>query len=104
MNKIKSLTINFAVSLVSIAATLTLVSFTTSDKDSVEHLKEFNEFKQELIYHQQKLIDYQNVMINTLRNVLWNDYDYDLPQLDGQEQDDIDFEKEVIDSLYKSQQ
>ncbi len=104
MNKIKSLVINFAVSFVSIAATLTLVSFTTSDKDSVEHLKESNEFKQELIYHQQKLIDYQNVMINTLKNVLWNDYDYDLPQLDGQEQDDIDFEKEVIDSFYKSQQ
>ena len=43
-------------------------------------------------------------MISSLGDVLWNQYNYDLPQFDGQEQDNIDFEKEVIDSLYKSQQ
>lgn len=96
MNKIKSLAINFAVSLVSIAATLTLVSFTTSNKDI--------KTKCELIQHQQKLIKYQDIMISSLGDVLWNQYNYDLPQFDGQEQDNIDFEKEVIDSLYKSQQ
>ena len=104
MNKIKSLVINFAVSFVSIAATLTLVSFTTSDKDNLEHLKESNKFKRELIQHQQKLIKYQDIMISSLGDVLWNEYNYDLPQFDGQEQDNIDIEKEIIDSLYKSQQ
>lgn len=104
MNKIKSLVINFVVSFVSIAATLILVSFTTSDKNDLEHFKESNKFKHELIQHQQKLIKYQDFMINSLADVLWNDYNYDLPQFDGQEQDNIDFEKEIIDSLYKLQQ
>lgn len=104
MNRIKSLAINFVVAFTSIAATLTLVSFTTSDKDYVEHLKESNKFKYELIQHQQKLIKYQDVMISSLGNVLWNEYSYDLPQFDGEEQDNIDIEKQIIDSLYKSQQ
>ena len=104
MNRIKSLAINFVVAFISITATLTLVSFTTSDKDYVEHLKESNKFKYELIQHQQKLIKYQDVMISSLGNVLWNEYSYDLPQFDGEEQDNIDIEKQIIDSLYKSQQ
>lgn len=104
MNKIKSLAINVIVSIVSIAATLTLVSFTTSNKNGVEHLKESNKFKYELIQHQQKLIEYQDVMINELADVLWNNYNYDCPQFDGEEQDNINNEKEIIDSLYKSQQ
>lgn len=104
MNRINSLTINFVVAFISIATTLTLVSFTTSDKDYVEHLKESNKFKYELIQHQQKLIKYQNVMISSLGDVLWNEYGYDLPQFDGEEQDNIDIEKQIIDSLYKSQQ
>ena len=104
MNKIKSLAINIVVSIVSITATLTLVSFTKSDKDVVEHLKESNKFKYELIQHQQKLIEYQDVMISSLGDVLWNEYGYDLPQFDGEEQDNIDIEKQIIDSLYKSQQ
>ena len=104
MNRINSLTINFVVAFISIATTLTLVSFTTSDKDYVEHLKESNKFKYELIQHQQKLIKYQDVMISSLGDVLWNEYGYDLPQFDGEEQDNIDIEKQIIDSLYKSQQ
>ena len=71
---------------------------------NVEHLKESNKFKYELIQHQQKLIKYQDVMISSLGDVLWNEYGYDLPQFDGEEQDNIDIEKEIIDSLYKSQQ
>lgn len=43
-------------------------------------------------------------MISSLGDVLWNEYGYDLPQFDGEEQDNIDIEKEIIDSLYKSQQ
>lgn len=104
MNKSNSLAINFVVSAISIVVTLILVSFTTSDKDDVEHLKESNKFKYELIQHQQKLIKYQDVMISSLGDVLWNEYGYDLPQFDGEEQDNIDIEKEIIDSLYKSQQ
>ncbi len=104
MNKIKSLAINVVVSIVSIAATLTLVSFITSNKDDVEHLKELNKFKYELIQHQQKLIKYQDILISSLSDVLWNEYGYDLPQFDGEEQDNIDTEKQIIDSLYKSQQ
>ena len=45
MNKNNSLAINFVVSVISIIVTLILVSFTTSDKDGVEHLKESNKFK-----------------------------------------------------------
>lgn len=104
MNKSNSLAINFVVSAISIVVTLILMSFTTSDKDDVEHLKESNKFKYELIQHQQKLIKYQDVMISSLGDVLWNEYGYDLPQFDGEEQDNIDIEKEIIDSLYKSQQ
>lgn len=103
MNKRNSLAINFVISAISIVVTLLLVSFTSSDKDSLEHLKESNKFKYELIQHQQKLIKYQDVMISTLGDVLWNEYGYDLPQFDGEEQDNIDIEKEIIDSLYKSQ-
>ena len=40
MNKNNFLGINFIVSAISIIATLILGSFTTSDKDDVEHLKE----------------------------------------------------------------
>lgn len=58
MNKRNSLAINFVVSAISIVVTLILVSFTSSDKDSLEHLKESNKFKYELIQHQQKLIKY----------------------------------------------
>lgn len=104
MNKRNSLAINFVVSAISIIVTLILVSFTSSDKDNLEHLKESNKFKYELIQHQQKLIKYQDAMISTLGDVLWNEYGYDLPQFDGEEQDNIDIEKEIIDSLYKSQQ
>lgn len=104
MNKRNFLAINFVVSVISIVVTLILVSFTSSDKDSLEHLKESNKFKYELIQHQQKLIKYQDVMISTLGDVLWNEYGYDLPQFDGEEQDNIDIEKQIIDSLYKSQQ
>ena len=81
-----------------------IINITTSDKDDVEHLKESNKFKYELIQHQQKLIKYQDVMISSLGDVLCNEYGYDLPQFDGEEQDNIDIEKEIIDSLYKSQQ
>lgn len=104
MKKSNSLAINFVVSAISIVITLILVSFTTSNKNDVEHLKESNKFKYELIQHQQKLIEYQDVMINELADVLWDDYNYDCPQFDGKEQDNINNEKEIIDSLYKSQQ
>lgn len=104
MKKSNSLAINFVVSAISIIATLILVSFTTSNKNGVEHLKESNKFKYELIQHQQKLIEYQDVMIDELADVLWDDYNYDCPQFDGEEQDNINNEKEIIDSLYKLQQ
>ena len=68
------------------------------------HLKEANEFKRELIHHQQLLIDYQSVMINSLADTLWNEYNDDCPQFDGEEQDHINEQREIIDSLYKSQQ
>lgn len=104
MNKIKSLTINVIVSIISITATLTLVSFTVFNKNKLEHLKESNNFKYELIQHQQKLIDYQDVMIKSLSDVLWNEYNDDCAQFDGEEQDNIIIEKNIIDSLYNSQQ
>lgn len=104
MTKIKSLAINFAVSVVSVAATLTLVSFVASDDNNVQYLKEANKFKYELIQHQRKLIEYQDTMINSLANTLWNEYNDDCAQFDGEEQDNIDKEKQIIDSLYNTQQ
>ena len=104
MKKSNSLAINLVVSAISIVVTLILVSFTPSRDNGGEHLKEANKFKYELIQHQQKLIEYQDVMINELADVLWDDYNYDCPQFDGEEQDNINNEKEIIDSLYKSQQ
>lgn len=69
-----------------------------------QHLKEANEFKYKLIQHQQKLIEYQDIMINELANTLWNEYNDDCAQFDGEEQDNINNEKQIIDSLYNSQQ
>ena len=57
----------------------------------------------ELIYHQQKLVNYQNEMINSLEYTLWNEYNDDCAQFDGDEQYNINKEKNIIDSLYKSQ-
>lgn len=68
-----------------------------------QHLKEANEFKRELIQHQQKLIEYQDIMINSLANTLWNEYNDDCAQFDGEEQDNINEEKQIIDSLYNTQ-
>ncbi len=68
-----------------------------------QHLKEANEFKRELIQHQQKLIEYQDTMINSLANTLWNEYNDDCAQFDGEEQDNIIEEKQIIDSLYNTQ-
>ncbi len=68
-----------------------------------QHLKEANEFKRELIYHQQKLIDYQTIMINSLADTLWREYNDDCAQFDGEEQDKILEQQQIIDSLYNTQ-
>lgn len=85
-----------------LALTCVIVGLLYPTKED-QHLKEANEFKYELIQHQQKLIEYQDTMINSLANTLWNEYNDDCAQFDGEEQDNINEEKQIIDSLYNTQ-
>lgn len=103
MNRIKSLLVNVVISIISVTITLILVSFTASNKDDLNHLKKSNKFKYELIQHQEKLINYQDEMINSLEYTLWNEYNDDCAQFDGDEQYNINKEKNIIDSLNNSQ-
>ena len=68
-----------------------------------EFLKEANSFKQELIQHQDSLINYQKTMINELANHLWKEHDCDIPQFDGILKDNIDYEEQYLDSLYNKE-
>ena len=71
--------------------------------EDYEFLKEANSFKQELIQHQDSLINYQKTMINELANHLWKEHDCDIPQFDGILKDNIDYEEQYLDSLYNKE-
>lgn len=62
-----------------------------------------NSFKQELIQHQDSLINYQRIMIDTLANHLWEEHNCDIPQFDGELKINIDCEEQYLDSLYNTQ-
>ena len=64
---------------------------------------EANSFKQELIQHQDSLINYQRIMIDTLANHLWEEHNCDIPQFDGELKINIDYEEQYLDSLYNTQ-
>lgn len=68
-----------------------------------EFLKEANEFKYELIQHQDSIIQYQYNLINDMDKHLEEEHNCDNPIFDG---DDYYFMKEqqqIIDSLYNTQ-
>ena len=71
--------------------------------DNYEFLKEDNSFKQELVQHQDSLINYQRIMIDTLANHLWEEHNCDIPQFDGELKINIDYEEQYLDSLYNTQ-
>lgn len=71
--------------------------------DNYEFLNETNSFKQELIQHQDSLINYQKTMINELANHLWEEHDCNIPQFDGILKDNIDYEEQYLDSLYNKE-
>ena len=71
--------------------------------DDYKLLKEPNSFKQELIQHQDSLINYQRTMIDTLANHLWEEHNCDIPQFDGELKINIDCEEQYLDSLYNTQ-
>ena len=71
--------------------------------DDYKFLKEPNSFKQELIKHQDSLINYQRIMIDTLANHLWEEHNCDIPQFDGELKINIDCEEQYLDSLYNTQ-
>lgn len=68
-----------------------------------QYNNEANSFKQELIQHQDLLINYQHTMIDTLANHLWEEHNCDIPQFDGELKINIDYEEQYLDSLYNTQ-
>lgn len=94
------------VSLIRILITcLSIYTIHCVDKqyDDYKFSKETNLFKQELIQHQDLLINYQRIMIDTLANHLWEEHDCDIPQFDGELKINIDYEEQYLDSLYNTQ-
>lgn len=71
--------------------------------EDYDFLKEANSFKQELIQHQDSLINYQKTMIKELANHLWEEHDCDIPQFDGILKDNIEYEEQYLDSLYSKE-
>lgn len=55
--------------------------------------------KDSLIVHYENLSVAKQEMIDDLANVLWEEYDYDLPQFDGYMLDNIKEEEIAIDSI-----
>ena len=76
--------------------TITSVITSSSTNNNVNDI-EF--VKDSLIAHYEKLSVAKQEMIDDLANVLWEEYDYDLPQFDGYMLDNIKEEEITIDSL-----
>lgn len=88
--------------VVSIAIIITLLFIHTIYKDLV-FFQEANDFKYELIIHQDALIKYQRKMIDNVTDHLWNEHNCDIPDFDGDVMYDIAREQSIIDSLYNTQ-
>lgn len=88
--------------ILSICSIIALFSFISINKVKIQKLEHLNQQQQEIIQHQGLLIIHQSTMIDDLANTLWDKYDDDLPQFDGDTQDKILEETEIIDSLYKT--
>lgn len=94
----------YAFSHVSLIRILTIcLSIYTIHCVDKQYNNEANSFKQELIQHQDLLINYQHTMIDTLANHLWEEHNCDIPQFDGELKINIDYEEQYLDSLYNTQ-
>ena len=94
----------YAFSHVSLIRILTIcLSIYTIHCVDKQYDNEANSFKQELIQHQDSLINYQHIMIDTLANHLWEEHNCDIPQFDGELKINIDYEEQYLDSLYNTQ-
>lgn len=94
----------YAFSHVSLIRILTIcLSIYTIHCIDKQYNNEANSFKQELIQHQDLLINYQHIMIDTLANHLWEEHNCDIPQFDGELKINIDYEEQYLDSLYNTQ-
>ena len=99
----------FAFSYVSLirilAICLSIYTIHCIDKqyDDYKFLNETNSFKYKLLQHQDSLINYQRIMIDTLANHLWEEHNCDIPQFDGELKINIDCEEQYLDSLYNTQ-
>lgn len=94
----------YAFSHVSLIRILTIcLSIYTIHCVDKQYDNEANSFKQELIQHQDSLINYQRIMIDTLANHLWEEHNCDIPQFDGDLKINIDYEEQYLNSLYNTQ-
>lgn len=80
-----------------------IIYYIDKQHNDYEFLNESNNFKYELLQHQDSLINYQRIMIDTLANHLWEEYNCDIPQFDGELKINIDYEEQYLDSLYNIQ-
>lgn len=79
--------------------TTTTTSVITSSSSTNNNVNNIESVKDSLIAHYEKLSVAKQEMIDDLANVLWEEYDYDLPQFDGYMLDNITEEEITIDSL-----
>ena len=99
----------FAFSHVSLIRILTIclsvytIHCVDKQHNDYKFLNKANSFKQELIQHQDSLINYQRIMIDTLANHLLEEHNCDIPQFDGELKINIDYEEQYLDSLYNTQ-
>lgn len=80
-----------------------IIYYIDKQHNDYEFLNESNNFKYELLQHQDSLINYQRIMIDTLANHLWEEHNCDIPQFDGELKINIDCEEQYLDSLYNTQ-
>lgn len=80
-----------------------IIYYIDKQHNNYEFLNESNNFKYELLQHQDSLINYQRIMIDTLANHLWEEHNCDIPQFDGELKINIDYEEQYLDSLYNTQ-
>ena len=92
-----------AIRLLAISLSIYSIYCINKQYDDYKFLNEANSFKYELIQHQDSLINYQRIMIDTLANHLWEEHNCDIPQFDGDLKINIDYEEQYLDSLYNTQ-